>query len=193
MPVAPIRNSKEAGNFIDQQEQLGWVSRTPRWAIAYKFPPEEAVTTLEAIDLQVGRTGVLTPVARLKPVFVGGATVSNATLHNLDMIRAKDVRGGDEVIVRRAGDVIPEVAGPVVRPGEESAHASRPVFEVPDACPVRGSHVHREPESAFFRCTGGWECPAQLQSAITHFASRLAMDIDGMGEKIAAQLAEAGR
>jgi DNA ligase (NAD+) len=172
----------------EQQKTLGFVSRAPRWAIAQKFPAQEEITRLLGIDIQVGRTGALTPVARLEPVFVGGVTVTNATLHNLDEIRRKDVRTGDWVVVRRAGDVIPEVARVVLerREGEPEE------FEMPQACPVCGSAVEREEGEAVFRCTGGLVCSAQRVRSIQHFASRKAMDIEGLGEKLVDQLAETG-
>lgn len=169
-------------------ERLGWNSRVPRWAIAYKFPPEEATTRLEGIDIQVGRTGPLTPVARLAPVFVGGVTVSNATLHNLDEIRRLDLHIGDTVVVRREGDVIPKV----VRVLRERRAPDARVFEMPAACPVCGSHVHKEADKAVYRCTGGLKCGAQRLFAITHFASRLCMDIEGLGEQRVQQLIDAG-
>ena len=170
----------------EQQETLGFVSRAPRWAIAQKFPAQEEVTRLLGIDIQVGRTGALTPVARLEPVFVGGVTVTNATLHNLDEIRRKDVRAGDWVVVRRAGDVIPEVARVVMerRAGELDQ------FGMPDGCPVCGSAVERLEGEAVFRCTGGLFCPAQRKQSIMHFASRRALDIEGLGEKLIDQLVE---
>ncbi len=172
----------------DQQETLGFVSRAPRWAIAQKFPAQEEVTRLLDIDIQVGRTGALTPVARLEPVFVGGVTVTNATLHNLDEIRRKDVRAGDWVVVRRAGDVIPEVARVVLERREgEPAEFQMPVF-----CPVCGSAVERIEGEAVFRCSGGLFCPAQRKQSIMHFVSRRAMDIEGLGEKLADQLVEKG-
>ena len=172
----------------EQQETLGFVSRAPRWAIAQKFPAQEEITRLLDIDIQVGRTGALTPVARLEPVFVGGVTVTNATLHNLDEIRRKDVRSGDWVIVRRAGDVIPEVARVVAerREGEPAE------FQMPRTCPECGSAVEREEGEAVFRCTGGLFCPAQRKQSIMHYASRRAMDIEGMGEKLIDQLVESG-
>jgi DNA ligase (NAD+) len=172
----------------DQQETLGFVSRAPRWAIAQKFPAQEEVTRLLDIDIQVGRTGALTPVARLEPVFVGGVTVTNATLHNLDEIRRKDVRAGDWVVVRRAGDVIPEVARVVLerREGEPAE------FQMPVSCPVCGSAVERIEGEAVFRCSGGLFCPAQRKQSIMHFVSRRAMDIEGLGEKLADQLVEKG-
>ena len=172
----------------EQQETLGFVSRAPRWAIAQKFPAQEEITRLLGIDIQVGRTGALTPVARLEPVFVGGVTVTNATLHNLDEIRRKDVRAGDWVVVRRAGDVIPEVARVVMerREGEPEP------FEMPRSCPVCDSAVEREEGEAVFRCTGGLVCAAQRIRSIQHFASRKAMDIEGLGEKLVDQLVESG-
>ncbi|MEE4293172.1 MAG: NAD-dependent DNA ligase LigA [Xanthomonadales bacterium] len=170
------------------QETLGFVSRAPRWAVAQKFPAQEEMTRLLGIDIQVGRTGALTPVARLEPVFVGGVTVTNATLHNLDEIRRKDVRVGDWVVVRRAGDVIPEVARVVT---ERRAGELEP-FDMPEACPACGSAVEREEGEAVFRCTGGLVCPAQRVRSIRHFASRKAMDIEGLGDKLVDQLVEAG-
>ena len=170
------------------QTQLGFVSRAPRWAIAHKFPAEEATTVVESIDVQVGRTGAITPVARLKPVFVGGVTVTNATLHNEDEMVRKDIQIGDTVIVRRAGDVIPEVVSVLLdkRP-VDAAH-----FQMPSACPECGSHIERPEDEAVARCTGGLYCPAQRKQAVTHFASRRAMDIEGLGEKLVDQLVEAG-
>lgn len=166
-------------NRYDWQQQLGFVSRAPRWAVAHKFPAEEAMTVLESIDIQVGRTGALTPVARLKPVFVGGVTVTNATLHNLDEIQRKDVREGDWVIVRRAGDVIPEVASAV----KEKRTAALAPFQMPERCPECDSAVERLAGEAVTRCTGGLYCPAQRKQSIIHFASRRAMDIDGLGDR----------
>ncbi len=170
------------------QQQLGFVSRAPRWAIAHKFPAQEEMTVIEAVDFQVGRTGALTPVARLKPVFVGGVTVSNATLHNMDEVERKDIRIGDHVIVRRAGDVIPEVVSVIAskRTGKEKK------IRLPKKCPVCHSDVERLEGEAVARCTGGLFCRAQRVEAIKHFASRKAMDIDGFGDKLAEQLVEAG-
>ena len=172
----------------DQQRELGFVSRSPRWALAHKFPAQEEITRLERIDVQVGRTGKLTPVARLKPVFVGGVTVTNATLHNLDEIRRKDVREGDWVIVRRAGDVIPEV----VRSMPERRTADLPEWQLPAHCPVCGSHIEQVEGQADARCSGGLVCAAQRKRALEHFASRGAMDIEGLGSKLIDQLVEAG-
>jgi DNA ligase (NAD+) len=169
---------------LADQQRLGFVSRAPRFALAHKFPAEEALTELLGIDIQVGRTGALTPVARLKPVFVGGVTVTNATLHNEDEVRRKDVRVGDGVVVRRAGDVIPEVARVV--PGRRVPGAC--VFTMPSACPVCGSAVVRPEGEAISRCTGGLFCAAQRRQALLHFASRRAMDIEGLGEKLVEQL-----
>ena len=175
-------------NDFAQQERLGFVSRAPRFALAHKFPAEEMATEVVAIDVQVGRTGALTPVARLKPVFVGGVTVTNATLHNEDEVRRKDVQVGDTVIVRRAGDVIPEVVRVVA--GARSADA-RP-FAMPTACPECGSAVVRLPDEAIARCSGGLVCPAQRKQSLLHFAGRRAMDVEGLGEKLVDQLVDAG-
>ena len=178
-------------NSLAEQQQLGFVSRAPRWAIAHKFPAEEALTTVEAIDVQVGRTGAITPVARLAPVFVGGVTVTNATLHNQDEVARKDVRVGDTVVVRRAGDVIPEVVRvllerrpmqPVDLLGEQMEAKYEP-FRLPETCPVCGSAVERETGEAVARCTGGMLCQAQRAQGLIHFASRKAMDIAGLGDK----------
>ena len=169
---------------IADQEMLGFVSRAPRFAIAHKFPAEEALTTVEAIDVQVGRTGAITPVARLAPVFVGGVTVTNATLHNEDEVRRKDVRVGDTVIVRRAGDVIPEVVAVV--PERRPILAAE--FVMPKLCPVCDSAIEKPEDEAIARCTGGLFCPAQRKQALLHFASRRAMDIEGLGEKLVDQL-----
>ena len=183
------------------QDELGFVSRAPRWAIAHKFPAEEALTQVEAIEEQVGRTGAITPVARLKPVFVGGVTVTNATLHNEDEARRKDVRVGDTVIVRRAGDVIPEVVSVVLerRPMQPAAGGDLfsagetpqyPAYRLPAVCPVCGSHVVREEGEAVARCSGGLSCRAQRSQAIQHFAGRRMMDIDGLGERYIDKLVE---
>ncbi|BCK87888.1 DNA ligase [Sideroxyarcus emersonii] len=173
-------------NSIALQERLGFVSREPRWAVAHKFPAEEQLTVVRDIEIQVGRTGKLTPVAKLEPVFVGGTTVSNATLHNEGEIRRKDVHIGDTVIVRRAGDVIPEVVGvlPERRPPDARA------FEMPASCPVCGSHVVREEGEADARCTGGLFCAAQRKQAILHFAGRRMMDVEGLGDKLVEQLVD---
>jgi DNA ligase (NAD+) len=173
---------------VAQQRQLGFTTHAPRWAIAHKFPPEEATTEVLAIRPQVGRTGALTPVAQLKPVFVGGVTVSSATLHNEDEVRRKDVRVGDTVVVRRAGDVIPEV----VRVVKELRPANAAPFQMPDRCPGCGSAVVREQGKAIARCSGGLYCPAQRKEAIRHFASRRAMDIDGLGDRLIEQLVDRG-
>ncbi|MBU2712516.1 NAD-dependent DNA ligase LigA [Zooshikella harenae] len=173
-------------NALALRDKLGFVSRAPRWAIAYKFPAQEEMTTLEAIEFQVGRTGTLTPVARLKPVFVGGVTVSNATLHNLDEVARLGIKVGDSVIVHRAGDVIPKVVRVVLeqRSGEEQD------IVVPTSCPVCGSELERIAGEAALRCTGGLVCLAQRKEAIKHFASRRAMDIDGLGDKLVEQLVD---
>ncbi len=175
-------------NAMALQRRLGFVTREPRWAVAHKYPAQEQLTRLNAIDIQVGRTGKLTPVAKLEPVFVGGTTVSNATLHNVFELRRKGVRVGDTVIVRRAGDVIPEVVGKV--PGERPAHV--PNFRMPTACPVCGSRVLRERGEVNHRCSGGLFCAAQRKQALLHFAGRRAMDIEGLGDKLVDQLVDAG-
>ncbi|MGB5065399.1 MAG: NAD-dependent DNA ligase LigA, partial [Candidatus Competibacter sp.] len=175
-------------NRLDWQQQLGFRTREPRWAVAHKFPAQEELTVVEAIEVQVGRTGAITPVARLKPVFVGGVTVTNATLHNADEVARKDVRVGDTVIVRRAGDVIPEVVGVLL---ERRPPDTQP-FVMPTACPVCGSRVIRPEGEAIARCVGGLYCRAQRKEAIRHFASRRAMDIDGLGDKLVEQLIERG-
>ena len=175
-------------NHLSQQDIMGSISRAPRWAIAYKFPPEEELTEILDIEVQVGRTGALTPVARLKPVFVGGVTVTNATLHNEDELKRKDVRIGDTVIVRRAGDVIPEVLKVVM----ERRPANARVFKMPSSCPICGSDIEREEGEAVIRCSGGLYCSAQQIQAIIHFASRRAMNIDGLGDKLIEQLVEKG-
>lgn len=173
-------------NRLDEQQRLGFVSRAPRFALAHKFPAQEALTTLLDIEVQVGRTGAITPVARLAPVFVGGVTVTNATLHNEDEVRRKDLLIGDTVIVRRAGDVIPEVVGAVLERRPADARA----FVMPSACPVCGSAIERLPDEAIARCTGGLICAAQRKQALWHFAQRRALDIDGLGEKLIDQLVD---
>jgi DNA ligase (NAD+) len=171
---------------LELQKQLGFISRAPRWAVAHKFPAEEALTTVRGIEFQVGRTGALTPVARLEPAFVGGVTVSNATLHNMDELTRKDVRVGDTVVIRRAGDVIPEVARVLL---ERRPKTTVPVT-LPDVCPVCGSPVVREADQAVARCTGGRTCAAQRKEEIRHFASRRALDIQGLGDKLVEQLVD---
>ncbi len=173
-------------NAVRQQETLGFKSRSPRFAIAHKYPAEEAETIVEDIDVQVGRTGSLTPVARLKPVFVGGVTVTNVTLHNEDQIRSKDIRIGDSVIVRRAGDVIPEIARAILAKRPATARE----FVMPLQCPVCGSAAIRLEDEAASRCSGGLFCPAQRKQAILHFASRRAMDVEGLGDKLVEQLVD---
>jgi DNA ligase (NAD+) len=181
-------------NALALQQRLGFVTREPRWAVAHKYPAEEMLTAVEAIEVQVGRTGAITPVARLAPVFVGGVTVTNATLHNEIEARRKDVRVGDTVVVRRAGDVIPEVVSVVLerRPmrdllGDEPLH---PAFELPKSCPVCGSAIERPEDEVIARCTGGLICPAQRKQALLHFAGRRAMDIEGLGDKLVEQLVD---
>ena len=180
-------------NSRELQKQLGFVSREPRWAVAHKYPAQEATTVVRGIDIQVGRTGKLTPVAKLEPVFVGGTTVSNATLHNEDETRRKDVRIGDTVIVRRAGDVIPEVVGVVLE--KRTADVGEPfdLFKrLGGKCPICASAISREEGEVDWRCSGGLFCPAQRKQAILHFAGRRAMDIEGLGDKIVDQLVDAG-
>jgi DNA ligase (NAD+) len=174
---------------LDMQAELGSVSRAPRWAIAHKFPAQEELTEVEGVEFQVGRTGAVTPVARLKPVFVGGVTVSNATLHNIDELHRKDVRVGDTVIVRRAGDVIPEVASVIM---DRRPKGSRRV-QLPKNCPVCQSHVERVEGEAVARCTGGLFCAAQRAEALKHFVSRRALDIEGFGAKLVEQLVATDR
>ncbi|WP_439682640.1 NAD-dependent DNA ligase LigA [Cupriavidus oxalaticus] len=175
-------------NALAEQDRLGFVSRAPRFALAHKFPAQEMTTIVEDIEVQVGRTGAITPVARLQPVFVGGVTVTNATLHNEDEIRRKDVHIGDTVIVRRAGDVIPEVVAVVAERRPADARA----FVMPTACPVCGSHIERLEDEAIARCTGGLICAAQRKQALLHFAQRRAMDIEGLGDKVVEQLVDLG-
>ena len=179
-------------NRFDLQRQLGFVTREPRWAVAHKYPAQEALTTVLGIDVQVGRTGKLTPVARLAPVFVGGVTVTNATLHNQDEIDRKDVRVGDTVIVRRAGDVIPEVVAAVLERRPQPAPPRFSILQTCPVCPECGSHVVRLEGEAAARCTGGLVCPAQRKQALLHFASRRAMDIEGLGDKLVDQLVDRG-
>jgi DNA ligase (NAD+) len=171
---------------VNLQRKLGFISRAPRWAIAHKFPAEEALTVVRGIEFQIGRTGALTPVARLEPAFVGGVTVSNATLHNMDELTRKDVRVGDTVVIRRAGDVIPEVA----RVLPERRVAGAQLVTLPSVCPVCGSPVVREGDQAVARCTGGRRCAAQRKGEIQHFASRRAMDIQGLGDRLVEQLVD---
>lgn len=173
-------------NSRTEQDELGFVSRAPRFAVAHKFPAQEALTRLLGIDVQVGRTGAITPVARLEPVVVGGVTVTNATLHNEDEIRRKDVRIGDIVIVRRAGDVIPEVVSVV----KEQRSSELTAFVMPSQCPICGSHIERPVDEAIARCTGGLFCQAQRKQALLHFAQRKAMDIEGLGDKLVDQLVD---
>ena len=178
-------------NSVALQQRLGFVSREPRWAMAHKYPAQEQMTVLKDIEIQVGRTGKLTPVAKLEPVFVGGTTVSNATLHNVFELRRKGVRVGDTVIVRRAGDVIPEVVGRVVTAlGPRQPYVRN--FRQPRACPVCGSAVLREKAGMDHRCTGGLFCAAQRKQAVLHFAGRRAMDVEGLGDKLVDQLVDGG-
>ena len=177
---------------LEWQQRLGFVTREPRWALAHKYPAQEQSTQVLAIEVQVGRTGKLTPVARLAPVFVGGVTVTNATLHNADEVQRKDVRVGDTVIVRRAGDVIPEVVG-VVAAAETEGRSRGPAWQMPVACPVCGSALLREPDSPEQRCGAGLSCAAQRKQALWHYASRRAMDIEGLGDKLVEQLVDTQR
>lgn len=177
-------------NQFELQAILGFVSRSPRWATAYKFPAEEEMTTLQAVDFQVGRTGIITPVARLEPVFVGGVTVSNATLHNMDEIRRLDLKIGDKVIVRRAGDVIPKVVRAVVELRDNTLTLGD--IHLPETCPVCESPIDLAENGTLARCSGSLICPAQLKESIKHFASRKAMDIEGLGDKLVDQLVDKG-
>jgi len=174
---------------LDWQRDLGYVARAPRWAVAHKFPAQEETTVVRDVEFQVGRTGALTPVARLEPVFVGGVTMSNVTLHNMDDLARKDVRIGDTVVVRRAGDVIPEV----VRVVPELRPPGARMVQLAERCPVCGSHVTRAEGEAVARCSGGLVCSAQRREALRHFASRRAMDVEGLGDKLVEQLVESGR
>ncbi len=175
-------------NRLELQRELGFVSREPRWAVAHKYPAQEELTQVTGIDVQVGRTGKITPVARLAPVFVGGVTVSNATLHNEDYIRSLGLMIGDTVIVRRAGDVIPQVVSVLPDRRPKGARA----FAMPTACPVCGSKVAREEGEKDLRCTGGLVCPAQRKQALLHFAGRRALDVEGLGDKLVEQLVDEG-
>jgi DNA ligase (NAD+) len=175
-------------NSLALQAQLGFVTREPRWAVAHKYPAQEQLTVVQAIEVQVGRTGKLTPVAKLQPVFVGGVTVTNATLHNEDEARRKDVRVGDTVVVRRAGDVIPEVVSVVL---EKRLHEAQ-WFTMPRQCPVCDSLAVREEGEADYRCTGGLFCSAQRKQAMLHFSQRRALDIEDLGDKLVDQLVDAG-
>ncbi|GAB4294434.1 MAG: NAD-dependent DNA ligase LigA [Thiohalomonadaceae bacterium] len=180
-------------NSLALQQRLGFVTREPKWAVAHKYPAQEQLTVVRAIDIQVGRTGKLTPVAKLEPVFVGGVTVTNATLHNEDEVRRKDVRIGDTVIVRRAGDVIPEVVGVMLERRPADAGAPFDLYaQLHGKCPECGSAIAREEGAADWYCTGGLYCPAQRKNAILHFAGRRAMDIAGLGDKLVDQLVDAG-
>ena len=176
---------------VELQRRLGFVSREPRWAVAHKYPAQEQLTTVQAIEIQVGRTGKLTPVAKLAPVFVGGVTVTNATLHNEDETRRKDVRVGDSVIVRRAGDVIPEVVGLAPDSAALPQAQRGPVFTMPRKCPICGSDAVREEDEVDYRCTGGLFCAAQRKEAILHFAARRAVEVEGLGDKLVEQLVDA--
>ncbi len=176
---------------VELQRRLGFVSREPRWAVAHKYPAQEQLTTVQAIEIQVGRTGKLTPVAKLAPVFVGGVTVTNASLHNEDETRRKDVRVGDTVIVRRAGDVIPEVVGLAPDSAALPDDQRGPVFTMPHKCPICGSDAVREEDEVDYRCTGGLFCAAQRKEAILHFAARRAVEVEGLGDKLVEQLVDA--
>ena len=177
----------KVNSFADQRE-LGATSKAPRWAIAYKYQPEQAETKLLAVDIQVGRTGALTPVARLEPVHLSGSTVSNATLHNIDEVHRLDLRPGDTVVIYRAGDVIPKV----MRRLDDAGHDARPLVQLPECCPVCASAVMRPEGEVIARCSAGQFCPAQRKEAIRHFASRRAMDIEGLGEKWIDLMVDAG-
>ena len=177
-------------NNFELQDSLGFVSRSPRWAIAYKFPAQEEMTTLLDVDFQVGRTGVITPVARLEPVFVGGVTVSNATLHNMDEVKRLDVKIGDKVIIRRAGDVIPKIVCSV--PSMRTKEIQLREILLPEVCPVCGSPIEIESTGVLARCSGSLICSAQLKESLKHFVSRKALDVDGLGDKLIDQLVEKG-
>lgn len=173
------------------QDALGFTARAPRWAVAFKFPPEERCTVLREIRVQVGRTGVLTPVAEFDPVVVAGSTIARATLHNIDEVRRKDVREGDTIVVHKAGDVIPEVVGPVTEGEEGALHELRPLWDMPEACPSCGSSVVREEGEVAYRCVS-IDCPAQASERLIHWGSRSAMDIDGLGDELVNRMVEQG-
>ena len=173
------------------QDQLGFTARAPRWAIAFKFPPEQKRTILREIRIQVGRTGVLTPVAEFDPVLVAGSIIARATLHNIDEVRRRDVRVGDTIVVHKAGDVIPEVVGPVLEGDLAALHFARPVWDMPQTCPACGASVVREDDEVAYRCVS-LDCPAQASQRLIHWCSRKAMDIDGLGSELITRLTEQG-